>query len=156
MPEVRLILVPVDFSAGSEAAAAYAGWLAGQLGARVRLMHAVEPATSAMPSGVPPYVYEQLRASREAVRREAERELEAMAARLEGRDGAPRPEVAVETGAVDRAESAGDTIVRVARDARADLIVMGTHGRSGLRRMLLGSVAEQVVRSADCPVLTLH
>ena len=48
-----------------------------------------------------------------------------------------------------------DTIVRMAHERGADLIVMGTHGHTGLRHVLLGSVAEQVVRLAPCPVLTV-
>lgn len=47
-------------------------------------------------------------------------------------------------------------ILKFAREIGADLIVMGTHGRTGLRRLLMGSVAEQVVRKASCPVLTLR
>ena len=49
-----------------------------------------------------------------------------------------------------------DTIVRVAQERGADLIVMGTHGRTGLQHVLLGSVAEKVVRLAPCPVLTVR
>jgi nucleotide-binding universal stress UspA family protein len=49
-----------------------------------------------------------------------------------------------------------ETIVRVAREQEADLIVMGTHGRTGLQHVLLGSVAEKVVRLAECPVLTVR
>jgi nucleotide-binding universal stress UspA family protein len=49
-----------------------------------------------------------------------------------------------------------DTIVRIARERHVDLIVMGTHGRTGLQHVLLGSVAERVVRLAPCPVLTLR
>jgi nucleotide-binding universal stress UspA family protein len=48
-----------------------------------------------------------------------------------------------------------DTIVRLAREYHADLIVMGTHGRTGLEHMVMGSVAEKVVRLAPCPVLTV-
>ncbi len=104
---VNLILVPIDFSPGSESAAAYAFWLAGRLGARLRVLHVFGGLGHAS-AGVAPDVRRDLIA--------AEQE---------------------------------------AREAGADLIVMGTHGRSGLRRMVLGSVAEQVVRSAHCPVLTL-
>jgi nucleotide-binding universal stress UspA family protein len=50
---------------------------------------------------------------------------------------------------------AADEILRVARETNADLIVLGTHGRKGLGRLLLGSVAEQVVRKAACPVVTV-
>ena len=49
-----------------------------------------------------------------------------------------------------------EEIVKVADDERADMIVMGTHGRSGLNRVLLGSVAERVIRLAPCPVLTVR
>jgi nucleotide-binding universal stress UspA family protein len=49
-----------------------------------------------------------------------------------------------------------DEILRLAKATRCDLLVMGTHGRTGLRRMLLGSVAEQVLRRAPCPVLTVR
>ena len=52
--------------------------------------------------------------------------------------------------------SAADQIVRVARAKRADLVVMGTHGRSGLKKLLLGSVAGRVVGAASCPVLTVR
>ena len=54
------------------------------------------------------------------------------------------------------AGSAAETIVRVAQERDADLIVMGTHGRTGLQHVLLGSVTEKVVRSAPCPVLTVR
>jgi universal stress protein A len=50
----------------------------------------------------------------------------------------------------------GDQIPKLAEEEQADLIVMGTHGRSGLKRLLMGSVAESVVRRAKCPVLTLR
>ena len=51
---------------------------------------------------------------------------------------------------------AAETIVQIAQERAADLIVMGTHGRTGLRHLLLGSVAEKVVRLAPCPVLTVR
>jgi nucleotide-binding universal stress UspA family protein len=66
---------------------------------------------------------------------------------------APDPETTV-TSRLEEGIPA-EEIVRVAREVEADLIVMGTHGRSGLGRLLLGSVAEQVMRHATCPVLTL-
>ncbi len=149
MPKIELILVPVDFSPGSEAAATYGAWLAGRLRARLRLLHAYAGLGHAS-AGVAPGVYDDLLAAQQEVRRQAERDLADLAARLAGKGGA-EPETAL----VEAKESAADAIVAAAREAGADLIVMGTHGRSGLRRMILGSVAEQVVRSADCPVLTL-
>jgi nucleotide-binding universal stress UspA family protein len=55
-----------------------------------------------------------------------------------------------------RAGGPADVIVDLARSGRYDLVVMGTHGRRGVARMILGSVAETVVRRASCPVLTVH
>ena len=60
---------------------------------------------------------------------------------------------------LDRRLTAGDPVAeicRLARESKTRLIVMGTHGRKGLNRLLMGSVAEQVVRKADCPVLTVR
>jgi hypothetical protein len=70
-------------------------------------------------------------------------------------DGLPVPPANVW---VERRVEEGDAveaILRVAQEVRADLLVMGTHGRTGLGRLLMGSVAEQVVRKAACPVLTV-
>jgi nucleotide-binding universal stress UspA family protein len=57
---------------------------------------------------------------------------------------------------VIRASAIGDIVVDAAREASAELIVMGTHGRTGVRRLVLGSVAEHVLRHADCPVVTVR
>ncbi len=152
--KIGLILAPVDFSPGSELAAAYAFWLAGRLGARLRLLHVVRGIGGAA-AGVAPGVWDDLAAAEREVREQADRELADLAARLArgaGGAGSPKP---AETAIVRAGESPADAIVKAAREAGAELIVMATHGRSGLRRMVLGSVAEQVVRSADCPVLTI-
>ena len=149
MPKVDLILCPVDFSAGSEAAAGYGLWLAGRLGARVRLLHAFQGLGHAA-AGVAPGLDDDFAAAQHAMRKEAERDLEALAARL--REGSRAP---VETEMVGIAASPAEAITRAAHAAKADLIVMGTHGRTGVRRMVLGSVAEQVARGAECPVLTV-
>jgi nucleotide-binding universal stress UspA family protein len=150
MREVKLILVPVDFSEGSEAAARYAFWLAGRLGARVRLLHAFAGLSHAS-AGVAPGLRDDLREAEDQLRQEARRSLADLAGRLAREAGAAAEEpVFVEAG-----HAVGDGIVRGARDAKADLIVIGTHGRSGLRRMVLGSVAETVTRAADSPVLVV-
>ena len=57
---------------------------------------------------------------------------------------------------LEYADSTSDEILRVADEIRADLIVLGTHGRKGLSRLLLASVAEQVLRRGKCPVLTVR
>jgi nucleotide-binding universal stress UspA family protein len=71
-----------------------------------------------------------------------------------GKIQSPDPKVHVEHRLAEGEPD--ETILRVARESNCDLIVMGTHGRTGLRRALMGSVAEQVVRLATCPVLTVN
>ncbi len=66
---------------------------------------------------------------------------------------APQPGVQVEHR-LEEGDAASE-ILRVAREGKCDLVVLGTHGRTGLRRLLMGSVAEQVVRQAPCPVVTV-
>lgn len=134
---VRKIVFPTDFSSLSDSALAHAAALARESGGRLLIVHVQEPplayAGGEMYYGVP-----------EPDTGEITRMLEAVVP--------PTPDVAYEhhllTG--DPAEA----IVRFAADQGADLIVMGTHGRTGLRRLLMGSVAEAVVRRAPCPVLT--
>ncbi len=151
--KIHLILAPVDFSPGSESAATYAFRLAGRLGGRLRLLHVVRGIGGAG-AGVAPGAWDDLAAAEREAREQAERDLADLATRLaRGAGGAEGPEP--ETAIVTAGESTADAIVNVAREAGADLIVMATQGRSGLRRMVLGSVAEQVVRSAHCPVLTI-
>lgn len=137
------VLLPIDFSDSSTEALDYALALAEKLGARVTLMHAYETPLFGYPEGafITPEVATQMASS-------AQSALEAVAAQHAGRgvsvvpflhNGDPR-----------------DGIVNVARELHADLIVMGTHGRRGIARALLGSVAEHVVRTAPCPVLTVR
>ena len=139
MLAVNTILHPTDFSERSQ----YAFWLACSLardyGARLIVLHVVAAPAVVYGEGVvvPPNP-EELRAA-------AQEELD----RLQ----APRADVRAE-----RRLAEGDAVeetLRVAQEANADLIVMGTHGRTGLGRLLMGSVAEQVVRRASCPVLTV-
>ncbi len=144
MTIARTILVPTDFSEHADQALAYAVDLATQLGATVHLVHAISvPAV-----GIPELGVAYSSVTMENAVDAAQKELEARAARL--RDRVSLGPVRVEVG------DARDVIDRAAETLSADLIVMGTHGRRGLRRMLLGSVAEAVVRSAPCPVLTVR
>ena len=141
------ILVPVDFSPYSEFALRYATALASRLGASVELLHVVEDpiATGAWGSEISIPDVSELRKNLIA---EAERRLERYCAVAEG------PRVPVVTTV--RMGQPAHTITEYAQAGGADLIVMGTHGRSGLAHLVMGSVAERVVRHALCPVLTLH
>jgi nucleotide-binding universal stress UspA family protein len=137
MLPIHTILHPTDFSEHSEHALQFASGLARDYGAQLMLVHVIVP---------PPVIYgEGLLTTDVFVNREVQERLHQWQI--------PDERVRVVRQCVE-----GDPateIVRVARERAADLIVMGTHGRTGLSRLLMGSVAEQVVRQAPCPVLTV-
>jgi nucleotide-binding universal stress UspA family protein len=142
-PKIQRILVPYDFGEPAEAALAYALALVEKLGARVTLLHVYE---------VPTYGYAEMMAV--AVEFAAEIQRRAVESLEKIARQARRPSVELDTK-VERGH-AWMTIVDAAEQLPADLIVMGTHGRKGMPRLFLGSVAEKVVRSGPCPVLTVH
>ena len=143
---ISRILVPVDFSAHSDRALRYAANLAAQVGASVEVLHVVE---NLYPSVAFSEIYvPDMSDVMQAMINEAARQLALIKAGMFP-DGAD-----VETSVVvGRPECA---IVDRAKAGSFDLIVMGTHGRTGLSHMFMGSVAERVVRTSPCPVLTLH
>jgi nucleotide-binding universal stress UspA family protein len=144
---ISRILVPVDFSAHSEAALRYATALASRLEASVQLLHVVDDpmATGPWSSEVPiPDLTELLK----NLIANAERRLE------QYRTAIRQPRVPMTTWV--RTGHSAQTITEYAKAGGIDLIVMGTHGRSGLAHLVMGSVAESVVRHAPCPVLTLR
>ncbi|MBL8796750.1 MAG: universal stress protein [Planctomycetia bacterium] len=135
---MRKILYPVDFSPYSECALGPAIWLAKYYDAELLVLHAVEtPPGWGLGRPEPPL---------SAAMAEAEWE------RLV-KVWPPDPSVHVRHLLVQGDPAAA--ILRAVQEHGCDLIVMGTHGRTGLDRMLLGSVAEQVMRGASCPVLTV-
>jgi nucleotide-binding universal stress UspA family protein len=137
------ILVPHDFSETAQYALSFALDLAGKLGARVTVMHAYEVVPAGYAEGVWATA-EMLNQVGGAAR-----------AALDGVvERSSRP--GVEVGGLLRQGPAWSEINSATQQVGADLIVMGTHGRHGFARALLGSVAEKVVRTAPCPVVTLH
>jgi nucleotide-binding universal stress UspA family protein/predicted phosphoribosyltransferase len=134
----RTILVPYDFTAASKRACDYAIALAAAVGARLRLVHVLEHVGSA----ITPTAHAKLTAS-------VEKKLDRAATLVR----ASVPAVPVETCLVEGSPWAG--IEAVARDGGADLIVMGTHGRRGFARTLLGSVDSRAVRMSTVPVTTV-
>jgi nucleotide-binding universal stress UspA family protein len=145
MMEVRHILSPTDFSEFSKKAIDYAFGLAQQFGAKLSLLHVIEVPAFPIEGFVPPGPGTRLL---EDLERQARLDL----ARL-------LPQAAEEKVDITRLVVEGTPyrkIVETAEAEEVDFIVMATHGRTGLSHMLIGSVAERVVRIAPCPVLTLR
>ena len=137
------ILVPLDFSSHSAKALELAMGLAKTFGGQILLLHAYHlPPLVGMPDeiAIPPDFWT-------GVRDAAARRLDKAAQKVKA-GGIP-----VETQLMEFAPS--DAIVETAKKMKADLIVMGTRGLTGLKHALLGSVAERTLRLAPCPVLTV-
>ncbi len=140
----KTILVPTDFGDASEAAIEYAIDLAKSLGSEVVMMHAFEIPAVGFPDGALVATAEMTNRVLEGAQVGLERQVSNYEAR-----GVPLRSV-IKQGDPWR------TVIATAEEVGADLIIMGTHGRKGLPRALLGSVAEKVVRTAPIPVLTIH
>lgn len=147
MPHIARILVPTDFSPASDAALTYARSLARQFGASINLVHVFEdPLASGAYLGDGTVIMPL--DLRESLDRAAREQLAARHAQHVGM--LPLSSTDLLTGPTAK------RLVEHAEATRADLIVMATHGRDGLGHLLLGSVAEKVVRTARCPVLTVR
>jgi nucleotide-binding universal stress UspA family protein len=144
MADFRRILVPTDFTDTSERALDWAFALAARLGSSITVMHSYEIPIVGFPDGA-------LVATADIATRMAE----ASRAGLD-RTVAKRTSGTIAVDGVLREGVAWEEINKVADAIDADVIVIGTHGRKGLARALLGSVAENVVRTATRPVLTIH
>ncbi len=141
--EVRRILVPIDFSENAASVLDWAAHLAKEHGSRILLLHVYHlPVEFQQLEGayLPPDFWS-------TVKNEAEQQLGRFAEDLRGRG--------LEVEALVREGYPATVIVEEAESLEADLLVIGTHGLSGLKHMLLGSIAERVVQKAPCPVLTV-
>lgn len=132
------ILFATDFSHAGDAAMELAASIARDRGAKLLILHVEEPPRN--------YGGEMYYGALEPDLEEIEQMLQAIKPTV--------PDVLLEYRLVQG--DPAETICQVAKDERAEMIVLGTHGRTGLLRMLMGSVAEAVVRHAPCPVLTLR
>ena len=146
MLTLKTILVPTDFSDASHSALEYAEGLATAFGATIHVVHVMEDLLAHAWSAE---VYvASMPNLREEIEKEAQERLAAMMTE------ADRIRFKAVTAVV-----AGNPFLEIVRYAKAnaiDLIVMGTHGRGPIAHMLLGSVAEKVVRKSPCPVLTVR
>lgn len=141
---LKKILVPVDFSEFSKKAVRYGVRFAEQFGATLVLVHVVEPVRYPESVIIPPEMEEanqaRLKQARRALAGFARKEVPAaVASECLSHFGVPFAE-----------------IVKTAKDVDADLVIMSTHGHTGLKHLFLGSTAERVVRLAPCPVLTVR
>jgi len=163
MMSIGKILVPIDYSDDSHQALQWGGSLAKQYGAQLLLLHVIPKAIEAVfpedPGWAPLVSFFD---PDTAIARRLHPP-EPIIIDLEERARAELAEFARkglhETVPVEMKIAVGkpgEEILRVAREQGVDLIVMGTHGRTGLRHVLLGSVAERVVRGAPCPVFTVR
>jgi len=149
MIAIKTILLPTDGSDCSAKAMAYALSFARQYGGRIMALHVVDRRWEEQTRIVFAEVGQDLTQKiRDGYEEEARRILR------EVTDAAGKAGVPAETKVVTGIPS--EDIIRVAQELPADLIIMGTHGRAGMSHLLLGSVAEKVVRRAPCPVLTVR
>jgi nucleotide-binding universal stress UspA family protein len=149
MHRIRKILAPVDFSESSRAALKQALHFAERFDAKVEVLHVWE-----VPHTVRPDLLVWIEGSdgkpvTEIVSEDASRQMDELLAELSPDDNAR-----VQANLVDG--DPVDTIVEMSKSGTYDLISMGTHGRRGLSHLVIGSVAEKVVRQAGCPVLTVR
>jgi nucleotide-binding universal stress UspA family protein len=141
MTGFRRICCPIDFSDGSRAALEQAARLVREGGGGLTLLHVTEPA---WPGSEGPFAPPPLAPEKDAVA-----QLDAWTANAERLAGKTASSVMLSS-------PVAAAIVGFATDDASDLIVMSTHGRTGFRRLVLGSVAEAVVRGAPCPVLLVR
>lgn len=137
------ILCAVDFSPTSDLAAEYAVELAERVGASVYFFHAWEIPVYAVPDGALAFGVDVMMRVDESM----QKQLESLMAKFAGRAVKLEGHVAQGAPAFE--------VCRRAVEAHADLVVVGTHGRTGLAHVVLGSVAERVIRSSPVPVLTV-
>jgi len=146
MSRLRRILHPTDFTRASGAAFTRAVAMAKADRAQLLIVHVLAPSVPMAGEGyISPKVYDDLEAS---ARGYGQKRLAALQARA--RKAGVRTITLLLEGVAD------ERIARAARSKKADLIVIGTHGRTGLAKFFLGSVASRVVAAAPCPVLTVR
>jgi nucleotide-binding universal stress UspA family protein len=149
MIRMKNILVPTDFSDFSRLALDYAITIAQTFKANIILIHVTPEKELDSIRQISPYLepgrIEELLKGRESEDRKRLNEFIP-----------PEKKKGIETAAIHRVGTPFLEIIKVAKEKEADLIVMATHGRSGLSHILFGSVAEKVVRKSTCPVLSIR
>src|SRR5688572_24080706 len=142
---VKRILVPVDFSECSIFALRYAADLAQQVHASIVLAHV---ATSLIAPPEMEYIQLDLKKFRAELEKHANAKLTALAQK--------EIPATIHASPIVRHGAAWEEITKLAKERKADLIIIGTHGYTGVKHMIMGSTAEKVVRYAGCPVLVVR
>lgn len=145
--KLQRILVPTDLSAASLAGLDYAAELAGPFNAEIVVLYVVEPIVYATPTDL-----YGATADLGTVLQEQERSGRTQLKKLQDRYGKKVRKLR----AMQQTGTPYVAITNAAKKLKADLIVMSTHGRTGLSHLLMGSVAEKIVRTSPCPVLTVR
>ena len=151
MIELKKILYTTDFSESAEEALRYAAMLAGEFGAELHLLHVISLFNEGevKPEEVFPEMEKHAENYAEELHRDADRRIDR---KIEDHSG-HNLEMFKH---IERGFSPHEEIIRVAGELKVDLLVMGTYGRGGVAHFLFGSTAEQVVRTVNCPVLTVR
>ena len=142
---LKNILVPIDFSEQSQKALRYAARFAEQFGSTIILLHVFEVLTYPAELG---YMPVELQVDWDAARKNTNERLEALAKE--------ELKPTIQTKVLVRSGTPFNEIAAAARELNVDLIILSTHGYSGLKHLLMGSTAERVVRHAPCPVLVVR
>ena len=144
--EMNKVCVPIDFSETSEHALLYGGTFAERFGAQLHLLHVVQDLDAFMtePTGLASWPSAEIL---QDIEQGASKSLEKLS------ESVPK---SVDVVRVLKHGVPFHEITRYAEKEKVDLLIIGTHGRTGLKHFLLGSVAERVVRSSPCPVLTIR
>lgn len=144
---LKKVLVATDFGPASESALRYAQALARGFGAELHVLHVVE---NLLTRAIDGYGYAAISPEvQEDVERAGRKQTEALLSDEDRLELRAKPSIVT-------SNSAATAIADYARDNGIDLIVMGTHGRAAIAHLFMGSVAERVVRTAPCPVLTVR
>lgn len=144
MLTIRRILLPTDYSACAEGAFTHAAYLADRYGADLHVLHVTEPDGSLMDA-----CFDDLRITPEDIAAD-------LKLPLPERDDRPADEPVALIEHEETGPDPAPVILRYIDEQDIDLVVMGTHGRRGLRRMMVGSVTEEVLRLSPCPVFTVR
>ena len=144
MINIKNVLCPIDYSVYSEKALQYAIEFAVKYGAKLYLLHVLDIRIYDIND---PELYNVTVVDKETIGKLSDRLLKCVNEETKGR-------IAVEAVVVQGVPFA--EIIHAAKERKIDLIVLGTHGRTGISHAIMGSVAEKVVRKAPCPVLTVR